>query len=201
MYVVSDNASTHSVLAELLRDAGFRVWTFQSARDFLDVALRAAPGCVLADVAMQDLNGLGLLSEVKKRGLNMAVVLVADQSNTAMTVAAVRAGASDFVERPFTPDTLCSAVRSALDEIEHHMQLRDVATEASRCLAQLTLREREVLQGLVAGKTNKDIAQDLTISVRTVEFYRSRTMRKMHARGFSELVRLALAAGLSFNAR
>ena len=194
-FIDRDEAYLQSFSAYLER-SGYRVWSFDTAPEFLEIAAKTEAGCVIADIGMPEREGIALLAELKRRRLRFPTILSASHPNVATAMEAIHAGAVDFVEKPFTEDAIASALGRAFAELDQTRRQGDTARIASQRLGLLTFREREVLQGLIAGKTNRDIAGELAISVRTVEFYRGRIMRKMHARGVSELVQLALAAGL-----
>jgi two-component system response regulator FixJ len=196
IHVVDDDAAMRDSLAFLLDVNGFQARTYESANAFLEDAAIAAPGCVVSDIRMPGLNGIELVREIKRKGIACPVILITGHGDVALAVEAMKAGAVDFIEKPFDDDALIGAIRAALEI--HSARAGDSAAkkEAEARLADLSPRERDVLQGLLAGKINKVIAHDLNISPRTVEVYRANLMAKTGARSMSELMRIALAAGL-----
>jgi two-component system response regulator FixJ len=145
---------------------------------------------------MPGLNGIELVKKLKGEGSSCPVILITGHGDVALAVEAMKAGAVDFIEKPFDDEALLGAIRSALDALPEDQTGSSAKKEAEARLAELSPRERDVLQGLVAGKINKVIAHDLSISPRTVEVYRANLMAKTGARSMSELMRIALAAGL-----
>jgi two-component system response regulator FixJ len=192
VYIVDDDEAIRDALEAFLDGSGFAVQSFASAAAFLDAAGSLAHGCVLMDVRMPGMDGLQLQEELARRGLRFSVIVMTGHGEVALAVRAMKAGAADFLEKPFDNDMLLESIRSALARAEPDA----AASEASRRLAHLSVRERQVLEGLVAGLPNKTIAYDLEISPRTVEIYRARLMDKMEAKTLAELVRLAVAAGV-----
>jgi two-component system response regulator FixJ len=196
VYVIDDDDAARDSLAFLFRTADVDVRTYASATEFLAAAPSLKGGCVVTDVRMPQMNGLELLRRLRALDLTLPVIVMTGHGDIPLAVEAMKAGASDFFEKPFSDEAMLAAVRRALGR-----QREDSAREAERDavkerLAGLTARERQVLEGLVAGKANKNIAFDLGISARTVEIYRANVMTKMNAASLSELVRMALFAGL-----
>lgn len=197
VYVVDDDAAILKSLGLLLRSEGYTVRTCASAQEFLSAYDPEHPGCVVLDVRMPGMGGLELQSELEARGISVPVIIMTGHGDVPMAVRAMRAGARDFIEKPFTNERLLERVREALqasasrfDELSRHAQVRGR-------LDQLSRREQEVLDHLVSGKLNKQIAAELGISVRTVEAHRARIMDKLEVRTLSGLVRLSLAANRS----
>jgi two-component system response regulator FixJ len=196
VHVIDDDKSARESLTFLLQAAGLTVETYESATVFLVSIATAKPGCVVTDVRMPGLSGLELLHELKRRQIGLPVIVITGHGDVPLAVEAMKSGALDFLEKPFDDEALIDAVNVAL---RHHGA--DAKREADRDevverLATLSNRERQVLEGLVAGHANKTIAYDRGISPRTVEIYRANVMAKMHASSLSDLVRMALIGGV-----
>ena len=196
IHVVDDDAAMRDSLAFLLDVNGFQPKTYESANAFLSAAATGAASCVISDIRMPGLSGIELVRALKSRGEACPVILITGHGDVALAVEAMKAGAVDFIEKPFDDAALLSAIRAALDTRSAKQGDSAAKKEAEVRLADLSPRERDVLLGLVAGKINKVIAHDLNISPRTVEVYRANLMAKTGAHSMSELMRLALAAGL-----
>ena len=196
IHIIDDDAAMRDSLAFLLDVNGFAPQTYESADAFLGGAAAASPVCVISDIRMPGMNGIELVRKLKSSGAACPVILITGHGDVALAVEAMKAGAVDFIEKPFDDAALLGAIRAAL-ELHPASEIDSSARkEAEARLAELSPRERDVLQGLVAGKINKVIAHDLSISPRTVEVYRANLMAKTGARSMSELMRIALAAGL-----
>jgi two-component system response regulator FixJ len=196
-YVVDDGAAVRRSLTLLLRSAGYEVETFEDGETFLEAAFSGLPfGCVLLDVRMPGLDGLSVQRALSERRLPHPVIVISAHGDVPLAVEAMKAGARDFIEKPFDGDDILHAVEAALQHGSATQAEAREAAEAAARIASLSGREAEVLQGLVAGRQNKIIAQDLGISPRTVEIHRGNLMSKLGARSLPEAVRMALAAGL-----
>lgn len=192
VFVVDDDPDVRDSLASLLTAANFKAETFDSARAFLASDSLARPGCLVADVRMPDMDGLELQEELGKRKSKLAVIIITGHGDVPLAVRAMKAGAVDFLEKPFEEERLLSSIRRAFAQ-GYAMQSQAKVVEAvSRRIAQLTGREREVLSLVVAGRANKEIARALNISPRTVEIHRAHVMEKMEADSLAELVRLTM---------
>ena len=196
VFVVDDDEAIRDSLDALLSVDGYTVRGFGSAREFIEGCDRRAIGCLLLDVNMPEIDGLALQERVVEEWPHLAVVVVTGHADVQVAVRAMKAGAVDFIEKPFDRTVLTEVVRQAVDRSKSAAAERAHSDESLAKLALLSTREREVLEGLVAGLPNKTIAYDLEISPRTVEIYRARVMDKMQAKSLPELVRLALAAGV-----
>lgn len=193
--VIDDDADVRQSLAFLLSTAGLAVRVHDSAVAFLKVLDEVQGGCVVTDIRMPQMDGLELQRRLRAQGIKLPVIVMTGHGDVALAVEAMKAGAVDFIEKPFDDDVLLAAIRTALSR-----QAEDSGREARKAVVQdrlkaLSEREREVLGGLVAGKANKVIAHELGISPRTVEVYRANVMTKMQADSLSELVRMALVEG------
>ncbi|WP_323378251.1 response regulator FixJ [Skermanella mucosa] len=189
--VVDDDDAVRDSLQILLESAGFTVEAFASPVEFLASPAPAEAGCLLVDVRMPEMDGIQVQETLNAGNTQLPVIVMTGHADVPLAVRAMKAGAVDFVEKPFDDEAIIETVRRAL-------QLRPAANpEIVQRIAQLTPREREVLEGLVAGHANKVIAYELDISPRTVEIHRARVMEKMQARSLSQLVRMALEAGVA----
>jgi two-component system, LuxR family, response regulator FixJ len=180
----------------LLETRGHTVRSFASAPEFLAAAPTLRPGVLISDIRMPEMDGLELQNRLAERGLSFPLIVITGHGDVPLAVQAMKAGALDFIEKPFAAEAMIQAVSAALARLAEPSEEDPLTAAASARLALLTPREREVLDGLLAGLPNKSIAYDLAISPRTVEIHRARVMDKMGARSLSELVRLSLAAGM-----
>jgi two-component system, LuxR family, response regulator FixJ len=182
----------------LLEARSYTVRTFGSAQDFLTAAPTLRPGCLIADIRMPGMDGLELQQQLNERRFNFPLIVITGHGDVPLAVRAMKAGALDFIEKPFAADAIVRGVDDALRRVITTAagESDPVAAGAAARLALLSPREREVLRGLLAGLPNKSIAFDLAISPRTVEIHRARVMDKMGARSLSELIRMSLAAGV-----
>jgi len=196
IHIIDDDAAMRDSLAFLLDVNGFEPQVYESADAFLKGSTVDVARCVVSDIRLPGMTGVELVRKLKGGGSKCPVILITGHGDVALAVEAMKAGAVDFIEKPFDDEALLGAIRSALQASPVEPDGSSVRKEAEARLADLSPRERDVLQGLVAGKINKVIAHDLRISPRTVEVYRANLMAKTGARSMSELMRLALAAGL-----
>jgi len=196
IYVIDDDEAVRQSLEFLLRTAGIKVRGFESGKAFLDVLAQIDSGCVITDVRMPEITGIDLLKKVKEVKPDLPVIVITGHGDIALAVEAMKIGAVDFLEKPFDDDHLLAAVKSALDREADLAQRNAEVNGIHDKLAALSNRERQVLEGLVAGNANKNIAFDLGISPRTVEIYRANLMTKMAANSLSDLVRMAMMAGI-----
>jgi two-component system, LuxR family, response regulator FixJ len=196
IHVIDDDPAMRDSLAFLLDVNGFAPKTYESANAFISEATVGASTCVVSDIRMPGMNGVELVRQLKNRNSSCAVILITGHGDVGLAVEAMKAGAADFIEKPFDDQALLEAIRAALDAGSPSQGDNAAKKGAEARLAELSPRERDVLQGLVAGKINKVIAYELSISPRTVEVYRANLMAKTGARNMSELMRIALTAGL-----
>jgi two-component system response regulator FixJ len=194
VHIIDDDVDVRQSLAFLLSTEGHAVRVHDSALAFLKALPGAQDGCVITDIRMPDMDGLELQRRLNELKAGFPVIIMTGHGDVSLAVTAMKAGAVDFIEKPFDDEALLSAVRTALARhaMDSEREARLAAVQGR--LAGLSPREREVLQGLVAGKANKMIAYDLGISARTVEVHRANVMTKMQADSLSELVRMVLAA-------
>jgi two-component system, LuxR family, response regulator FixJ len=196
IHVIDDDDSVRDSLDFLLSSLQFRVKTYDSAAAFLDTLPEIGFGCIITDVRMPGLSGIELLGKLRELEVKIPVIVVTGHGDVPLAVEAMKIGAADFFEKPFDSDMIVTAVRTAVDKSEKDTNREAESAELRDRLTSLTPRERAVLEGLVAGNPNKAIAYDLGISPRTVEIYRANVMTKMKSGSLSELVRIALRAGL-----
>jgi two-component system, LuxR family, response regulator FixJ len=196
VHVIDDDEAARQSLEFLLRTAGVTARTYDSATAFLNELPTIEAGCVITDVRMPGISGIDLLRRLGELQVNLPVIVITGHGDVPLAVEAMKSGAVDFFEKPYEDELLLGSVRSALDRSQQNASRDSKRAEVEARLATLTNREREVLQGLVAGKPNKIIAFDLAISPRTVEIYRANVMTKMVAASLSELVRMALVCGV-----
>ena len=196
VHVVDDDPAIRQSVGFLLRKAGYAVETHVSGTQFLKQVTREARGCVLLDVRMPDIDGLEVQATLAQRGIALPVIMLTGHGDVALAVRAIKAGAIEFLEKPFERATLLAAIETALAKAARIGRDQLAAAEARVLLAALTPRERDVLDGMVLGRPNKLIAFDLDIATRTVEVHRANLMEKLMARSLSDVLRIAFAAGL-----
>lgn len=196
VHVVDDDEAMRDSMAFLLRAENFQVQTYADAADFLAALPQIKVGCVVTDVRMPGMSGIELLQRLRELKVSLPVIVISGHGDVPLAVEAMKTGALDFIEKPFDDDVFLRAVRLALSAQAVDSQRQAQQATINSRLESLSNREREVLEGLVAGHPNKTIAYDLGISPRTVEIYRANVMEKMQARSLSDLVRMALVGGL-----
>jgi len=195
VFVVDDDRAMRESLSWLLDSVGLRVRSYATAADFLAEHDPAQPGCLVLDVRMPGMSGLDLQAELARRGVELPTIVITGHAEVSMAVRAVKAGAIDFIEKPFSDQLLLDRVRQALEIDLEAREVRRRREDARRRLATLTAREREVLDLVVAGKANKEIASALGLSTKTVEVHRAHVMSKMCVDSLAELIRITLLAG------
>jgi two-component system, LuxR family, response regulator FixJ len=196
VHVIDDDEAMRQSLAFLLGTVGMEVQIHDSAVAFLKVAPAVKAGCVITDVRMPGLSGVELLRRLRELKLGIPVIVITGHGDVPLAVEAMKIGAMDFLEKPFDDEALLASVRSALNRLDRDQKRQAERSDIEGRLATLSKRERDVLEGLVAGLANKQIAHDLGISPRTIEIYRANLMTKMQAASLSDLVRMALIAGI-----
>lgn len=196
VYLVDDDIDVRKAIGRLLESAGLEVSSFASARQFLDGYDRRAPGCLVLDLAMPGLNGLELQAALEREASPLPIIFLTGRGDIATSVQAMKHGAVDFLTKPVDDAALLAAVHDALaaSRTRHRADLE--RADLTQRLSTLTLRERQVLEGIAAGRLNKQIAAELGTSEKTIKFHRGNLMRKMGARVAADLVRLAARAGL-----
>jgi len=198
IYVVDDDEGVRDSLSILIESAGYQVESFESAGAALDRCRARPPACVLTDVRMPAMDGLEFQAKLIKDRIDVPVILMTAHGDVPLAVKAMKVGASDFIEKPFSDAAILASISDAVgrNRSRHHEKESTAAAELLARLHSLTARERDVLHLLVVGEPNKMIAYRLAISPRTVEIHRARVMEKMRAKSLPELVRIALQVGV-----
>ena len=192
VHIVDDEEQVRNSLAFLLASAGFAVRTHESAVAFLEVAPSVRNGCLITDLRMPDMDGVELLRRLREGDALLPTIVITGHGDVQMAVEAMKNGALDFIEKPFSDQLLIDSIRRAVEQAESQGKNEAVQETIRERIESLSERERQVLKGIVAGQPNKTIAFDLGISPRTVEVYRAGLMGKMHAKSLPELVRMVL---------
>lgn len=195
VYVVDDDGSTRELLAWLMKRNGLDVESFPDAASFLKSYVAGRPGCLMLDLNMPGMSGLDLQQYLKENGVTLPVIFLSGRADVPKAVRAVKEGAIDFIEKPFDYKHLVALVRECLQRDAEGRDERERRRRYAERLAQLTQREREVLDLVVAGRTNREIAESLDISVKTVEAHRARFMEKLEVDSLAELVQAVVASG------
>jgi two-component system response regulator FixJ len=196
VHVIDDDDAARDSLAFLLRTASIPARSYASAEQFL-AALPVEAGCVVTDIRMPGMTGIELMGRIRQLGVNMPVIVMTGHGDVPLAVEAMKSGAADFLEKPFDDETMLTAVNAALNRHRHEDAREAEKREIAERLATLSNRERQVLEGLILGHPNKTIGYDLGISARTIEIYRANVMSKMGAASLSDLVRMAIIAGVT----
>jgi FixJ family two-component response regulator len=195
VFVVDDEEPVGDSIAMLLRTVGLTARVYRDARVFLEDYLPEQPGCLLLDVRMPQLGGLELQQELNRRNVTLPIIFITGHGDVPMAVEAMRAGALDFIQKPFNDDELIRRVQKALEQDARERELLQRHEEIERRWQELTGRERDVARRIADGKANKVVAADLGISTRTVELHRARILQKMGVRSIAQLVRILLMLG------
>ena len=194
VHLVDDDEAIRRSVGFMLKTSGFHVRPYESGVELLKEARSLDPGCLLLDIRMPGLDGLEVQAALAAKGVALPVIIMTGHGDVALAVQAMKAGAVDFIEKPFEKAILLSAIEHGLDRLRQSALVRGRAEEAAIRLQTLTPREREVLEGLAKGLPNKTIAYDLGISPRTVEIHRANLMTKLAVKSLSEALRIAFAA-------
>ncbi len=194
IYIVDDDDAVRDSLRTLLEAVGWSVQSYESGKAFLNICDPSMRGCLLLDIRMPGLDGLQVQRILSQRGVTMPFIVISGHGDVSSAVSAMKAGAAEFLEKPFDSELVLRAIRTALESDAEARGKQAVATAAAARLDTLTRRERQVFDCLVEGAQNKMIARQLAISPRTVEVHRSRIMKKLDASSLSEIVHLALEA-------
>jgi two-component system response regulator FixJ len=196
VYVVDDDAAVRRSLERLLDSAEYTAISYETPTAFLDAAPKLPRGCILLDVQMPGMDGLEVQSRLRELGVSLPVIVMTGQGDVQTAVRAMKAGAADFIEKPFDDEVFLTAIETALAS-NGNVDRDHEAMKAAQRVATLSRREREVLEALMAGRSNKIIAFDLGISVRTVEVHRARMMERLGARQLAEAIRLGVMAKMT----
>ena len=194
VHLVDDDEAIRRSVGFMLKTSGYHVRTYESGAELLKAAPNLEPGCVLLDIRMPGMDGLEVQAALKDKGVTLPVIIMTGHGDVSLAVHAMKAGAVDFIEKPFEKAVLLSAIEHGIERLKRSAANQDRADEAAVRLQALTPREREVLDGLAKGLPNKTIAYDLGISPRTVEIHRANVMSKLDVRSLSEALRIAFAA-------
>jgi two-component system, LuxR family, response regulator FixJ len=196
VHIVDDEDSIRRSVSFMLKTSGYQVETWPSGQAFLKEVRHAEHGCILLDIRMPEIDGLEVQSLLSERGVTMPIVIMTGHGDISIAIRAMKAGAVDFLEKPFEKAALLSAIAESFERIATASNAEMRAAEAEKILGALTGRERDVLEGLAKGLPNKTIAYDLEISPRTVEVHRANLMIKLGVRSLSDALRIAFAAGM-----
>jgi len=194
VHLVDDDEAIRRSVGFMLKTSGFHVRTYESGVELLKSAPKLETGCILLDIRMPGMDGLEVQRALKDKGVTLPVIIMTGHGDVALAVQAMKAGAIDFIEKPFEKAVVLSAIEHGVARLKRSASSRDRADDAAVRLQALTPREREVLDGLAKGLPNKTIAYDLGISPRTVEIHRANLMTKLEVRSLSEALRIAFAA-------
>ena len=197
VYIVDDDEAVRDSLRWLLEGNGFSVKVFSNAEELLDFSKTQSHGmvgCLILDVRMPGITGVELHDVLLKEGINIPVIFITGHGSVSLAVKSMKKGAIDFLEKPFSDEEICRLVDSSLQKARDVSDKREVNLKAQELLAKLTPRENQVLERITAGRLNKQIADDLNISIKTVEAHRANIMTKVEARTVAELIKIALTA-------
>ncbi|BCQ60961.1 DNA-binding response regulator [Pseudomonas sp. Boi14] len=196
VYVVDDDPGMLDSTVWLLESVGLKALPFTSGREFLEHCDPSLNACVLLDVRMPGMGGLNVQEELRQRDIRLPLIFVSGHADVPIVVRAFKAGAVDFIEKPYNEQLLLDSVQQALSRADRHQNQGAGQARVQGLLESLTPREKDVLLPLVQGYTNREIAEQLGVSIKTIDLYRSRVMKRMQAEHLPELVGMAIAAGL-----
>ncbi|MDJ0977580.1 MAG: response regulator [Erythrobacter sp.] len=196
VYIVDDDETVRRSVGFMLKTSGHKVSAFESGSQFLKAVRNIAPGCILLDIQMPEIDGLEVQKELRERGVAFPVIVMTGHGDVHVAVRAMKAGALDFIEKPFAKETLIEALGEAFERLDRSGAKSKRREEAEVLINSLTRREHDVLLGLTKGHPNKTIGYDLEISARTVEIHRANLMKKLGVHNLSDLLRIAFAAGV-----
>jgi two-component system response regulator FixJ len=194
VHLVDDDASVRRSVGFMLKTSGFQVQTYESGAELLKNGAQLEPGCILLDIRMPGMDGLEVQQALQEKGVGLPVIIMTGHGDVGLAVKAMKAGAVDFIEKPFEKDALFSSLSEGFHRLSQKGVTGERRKDAEVKLQALTARERDVLAGLAQGLPNKTIAYDLGISPRTVEIHRANVMSKLGVRSLSEALRIAFAA-------
>ncbi len=197
VYLVDDEVAVRRSVGFMLKTSGFEVESFESGEAFLKAAPHLEPGCVLLDVRLGAMDGLGVQQALKDKGVVLPVIIITGHGDVGLAVRAMKAGAVDFLEKPFEKTAVIASLEQALRHNDGRAELNRLSDQARAQLNGLTPRERDVLNGLVEGQSNKVIAYDLGISPRTVEIHRANLMSKLGVGSLSDALKIAFTARMA----
>lgn len=192
VFVVDDDAGVRDSLRWVIESAGLKVETFACARDFLDAYDPSRPGCLVLDIRMPGMSGMDLQKELVARRIDIGIIFITGHATVATAVHAMRAGAVDFITKPFSDQALLDRVTECIERARRRYRLRLERADVAARFALLTPREHEIMNDVVSGKSNKVIAAERNISQKTVEAHRAKMMQKLQARSLAELMRMVL---------
>jgi two-component system response regulator FixJ len=195
VHLVDDDAAVRRSVSFMLKTSGHQVQTYESGVELLKDPAHLEQGCILLDIRMPGMDGLEVQQALRQKGVGLPVIIMTGHGDVGLAVKAMKAGAVDFIEKPFEKDTLVASLEEGFRRLSRKEATQDRKKDAEVRLEALTPRERDVLQGLAQGLPNKTIAYDLGISPRTVEIHRANLMAKLEVRSLSEALRIAFAAG------
>ena len=190
VFVVDDDSAMRDSLRQLIASTGFEVQCFGSAKDFLRQADRSGPACLVLDLRMPGMSGMDLHEKLVQHEIKIPVIFVTGHGDVSTGVRAMKSGAVDFLEKPYDPEQLIEAIRQGIGQDAQRQRAQRVQASANALLAQLTNAESEIMAGIVDGKTNKQIAEELDLSLRTVQYRRAGIMKKMKVNSKPELITL-----------
>lgn len=191
VYVLDDEPAVRDSLSSLLRSVGLQAEVFATVAEFKQVHLAPVPSCLILDVRLQFANGLDFHRQLQQQGVELPVIFITGHGDIPMTVKAMKSGAVDFLAKPFREQDLLDAIATALQKDQQRLAANTVSDELRQCFDSLTTREQQVMRMAVSGLLNKQIADQLNLSLITVKIHRGNMMKKMQAKNFAELMRMA----------